>query len=273
MPSGIKIKDTTVGAGLVAGHQSVVLVHLRCLLRRGEEVSDTRKQGRPMWIDLAKRDCVAGLRQGIEGMRAGGRRELVVSPHLAYGDKGAGTIPPKAVLRFEVELLEIREPGASVSFDCGPVRQLVVFRPGEAARNSPRWQFGLRDGDSASVHIAYPIPGMTWRHTRETSVEIKLDPKAESEIWESATATLADFPADCLQNDDLWADPSEKANSITRTRDGDLLCVSVTLWERGALVWDYALPEASLVLRNAKFYQIISKALAPHLPGPPLRGG
>lgn len=51
----------------------------------------------------------AGLLQGIEGMRIGGRRKLKISPHLAYGDKGIpGRIPPRAVIIVEIEFIEER---------------------------------------------------------------------------------------------------------------------------------------------------------------------
>jgi FKBP-type peptidyl-prolyl cis-trans isomerase len=51
----------------------------------------------------------AGLFQGIEGMRIGGRRKLKISPHLAYGDSGIpGRIPPRAVIIVEIEFIEER---------------------------------------------------------------------------------------------------------------------------------------------------------------------
>jgi FKBP-type peptidyl-prolyl cis-trans isomerase len=52
-----------------------------------------------MVIDLGRRESIAGLRYGIPGMRVGGTREIVISPHLAYGEVGIpGRIP--AVSRF-----------------------------------------------------------------------------------------------------------------------------------------------------------------------------
>src|SRR5262245_54360290 len=107
MASGVKINDLVQGTGPVAERGTVVVIHLRTYLNRGELLQDTSTEDSPLRIDLGKRETIAGLRKGIEGMRTGGRRELVVSPHLAYGEKGAGKVPPNAVLRFEVELLEV----------------------------------------------------------------------------------------------------------------------------------------------------------------------
>jgi len=135
MPSGIKIKDLAVGAGAEAERGKIVVAHIKGYLPRGEECYNTHTQGKPAVIDLKKREAIAGLRKGIEGMRVGGRRELVVSPHLAYGKEGVpGVIPPNAAIRFEVELLEVRDAGAHYPDDYRPGKQLLVFRPGEAAR-------------------------------------------------------------------------------------------------------------------------------------------
>jgi len=105
MSSGIKIKEKIVGTGAAAARGKETIVHIRGFLNRGEEFYNTHAQSAPTRISLAGRDSIAGLRRGILGMRTGGQRELIVSPHLAYGEKGVpGLIPPNSVLRFEVEL-------------------------------------------------------------------------------------------------------------------------------------------------------------------------
>src|SRR6266511_3284941 len=57
---------------------------------------------------IGKSEVMAGWEEGLNGMRVGGTRKLVVPPQLAYGEEGAGdTIPPNATLTFEVELLAV----------------------------------------------------------------------------------------------------------------------------------------------------------------------
>ena len=66
-------------------------------------------RGNPIMFVVGNGEVIAGWDEGVLGLRVGGIRELIVPPHLGYGEKGAGeTIPPNAVLHFEIELLDVR---------------------------------------------------------------------------------------------------------------------------------------------------------------------
>ena len=61
-------------------------------------------------LRIDRENLFAGLFQGIEGMRIGGRRKLRISPHLAYRDKGVpGRIPAHAVIIAEIEFISERK--------------------------------------------------------------------------------------------------------------------------------------------------------------------
>ena len=62
---------------------------------------------------------IKGWDQGIEGMKVGGRRELVIPPDLAYGAQGQPPdIAPNATLVFVIDLLDVQE-GAPAQGDAG----------------------------------------------------------------------------------------------------------------------------------------------------------
>jgi FKBP-type peptidyl-prolyl cis-trans isomerase FkpA len=61
----------------------------------------------PLSFTLGAGQVIRGWEQGLQGMRVGGIRRLVVPPSLAYGDTRFGPIPPNATLVFEIELLQV----------------------------------------------------------------------------------------------------------------------------------------------------------------------
>ena len=50
---------------------------------------------------------IQGWDQGVEGMKVGGNRTLIIPPDLGYGSRGAGVYPPNATLLFDVELINV----------------------------------------------------------------------------------------------------------------------------------------------------------------------
>lgn len=103
LPSGLRYTDLVVGDGAVCPAGATVTVDYVGRLPDGRTFDDSGQRGTPATLPLAA--TIEGWQQGLPGMRVGGRRKLVVPPHLGYGPAGVpNRIPPQAALVFEVEL-------------------------------------------------------------------------------------------------------------------------------------------------------------------------
>jgi peptidylprolyl isomerase len=72
----------------------------------GEEFDASWDRGEPLAFRLGAGQVIAGWDQGVAGMKVGGRRQLIIPPHLAYGDRGAGnSIAPGETLIFVCDLV------------------------------------------------------------------------------------------------------------------------------------------------------------------------
>ena len=58
----------------------------------GEQFDASWDRGDPLEFQLGAGQVIAGWDQGVQGMKVGGRRQLIIPPHLAYGDRGAGRV-------------------------------------------------------------------------------------------------------------------------------------------------------------------------------------
>lgn len=110
--SGLQWEDLQVGEGATAQAGALVQVHYTGWLWDGEPVGEpfdsSRERGEPFAFMLGVGQVIGGWDEGVQGMAVGGRRRLVIPPHLGYGAYGAGgVIPPNATLYFDVELLEV----------------------------------------------------------------------------------------------------------------------------------------------------------------------
>ena len=75
---------------------------------KGAKFDSSKDRGDPFNFPLAGGRVIRGWDEGVQGMRVGGTRVLVIPPELGYGARGAGgVIPPNATLMFEVELLAV----------------------------------------------------------------------------------------------------------------------------------------------------------------------
>lgn len=99
-------QDTVVGEGSEAAIGNIVAVHYTGTFEDGT-VFDSSVGGPPFQFVLGAGQVIPGWDQGLQGMKAGGKRLLIVPSDLAYGPQGYGPIPPNATLIFEVELVAI----------------------------------------------------------------------------------------------------------------------------------------------------------------------
>lgn len=107
--SGLQWRDDQVGSGAEAVRGRTVAVHYTGRLTDGTKFDSSRDRGEPFEFPLGAGMVIRGWDEGVQGMKVGGRRTLVIPPDLGYGARGAGNvIPPNATLEFDVELLEVR---------------------------------------------------------------------------------------------------------------------------------------------------------------------
>ncbi len=108
-PTDLVVTDITAGDGAEATSGSTVEVHYVGVAHStGEEFDASYNRGQPLSFRLGVGQVISGWDQGVAGMKVGGRRQLVIPPHLGYGDRGAGgVIGPGETLIFVVDLLGV----------------------------------------------------------------------------------------------------------------------------------------------------------------------
>ena len=114
----LEATDLVTGSGAEATAGSRVTVHYTGWLHdpsapesKGGKFDSSRDSGQPFSFVLGARQVIAGWDRGVQGMKVGGQRRLIIPPALAYGERGAGgVIPPGAALVFDVELLAVQAP-------------------------------------------------------------------------------------------------------------------------------------------------------------------
>ena len=110
--SGLQYDDTVLGTGDLAEAGQSVSVHYTGWLYndgvKGAKFDSSKDRNDPFSFNLGAGMVIRGWDEGVQGMRVGGTRVLVIPAELGYGARGAGgAIPPNATLMFEVELLDV----------------------------------------------------------------------------------------------------------------------------------------------------------------------
>jgi len=109
-PADLVIVDEIVGDGAEATAGRTVVAHyVGVSFSTGEEFDSSWSRGDPLAFPLGAGRVIKGWDQGLQGMKVGGRRRLVIPAHLAYGDRGAGSaIAPGETLIFVVDLVDVK---------------------------------------------------------------------------------------------------------------------------------------------------------------------
>jgi len=105
----VQSQDIKVGEGDIAIAGKTVTVNYTGMFSDGKKFDSSLDPGRtPFTFKLGTGMVIKGWDIGVEGMRVGGKRILVIPPELGYGSQAYGPIPANSTLIFEVELLDVK---------------------------------------------------------------------------------------------------------------------------------------------------------------------
>jgi peptidylprolyl isomerase len=106
-PTALVSEDLVEGQGPeIAPGTTASVQYVGVSWSTGREFDASWDRGQPFGFPVGAGRVIAGWDQGVVGMRAGGRRLLVIPPDLGYGDRGAGgVIAPGETLVFVVDAL------------------------------------------------------------------------------------------------------------------------------------------------------------------------
>lgn len=105
-------QDLTVGTGRVAEPNTQVTVEYVGQLENGTVFDSSEAQGQPLVFTLGAPGIIPGFQIGINGMKEGGERAILIPAALAYGDQAVGPIPPNSNLIFKLKLVKVEDAPA-----------------------------------------------------------------------------------------------------------------------------------------------------------------
>lgn len=104
----VQVFDVSSGTGTPIEPGALVTLHFRVWNESGKELADTRKRGLTFTIPAPERGGSVFWKSALRGLRSGGRREVVLPAHLAYGSEAvAPVLPPSGFIRAEVEVVAV----------------------------------------------------------------------------------------------------------------------------------------------------------------------
>jgi peptidylprolyl isomerase len=108
-PKQLESIDLIEGSGAEAkAGDEVTVQYVLVDYKSGKEIEASWDRGEPFGFVLGTGSVIPGWDQGVEGMKVGGRRELIIPPELAYGAEGSPPIGPNATLIFVIDLVSVK---------------------------------------------------------------------------------------------------------------------------------------------------------------------
>ena len=104
--SGLRMIIHKEGNGEKPNAGQTVQVHYRGILEDGSEFDSSHNRGRPFSFQLGQGRVIKGWDEALALMSKGEKRTLIIPPHIGYGSRAQGKIPPNSTLLFEVELID-----------------------------------------------------------------------------------------------------------------------------------------------------------------------
>lgn len=155
--------DVKQGDGTPAAPGKEFTVHYTGWLRDGTKFDSSRDRSEPFKFVQGRRMVIAGWDVGFEGMKVGGQRRLFIPYQFAYGELGRGSIPPRAELVFDVELLDVKDappaPAAATDllFPLSDLEQHAIALAKAVPEQKYGWRPapGVRSFREVFLHIAY----------------------------------------------------------------------------------------------------------------------
>jgi FKBP-type peptidyl-prolyl cis-trans isomerase len=115
LPNGLVIEDLQIGTGATVLPAATVTFHYRSKVKDGAEFDATAERPTgPAVQTYSLKSMMPGLRDGIVGMKVGGRRRLTIPSGMAFGwlgqkdAEGKVVVPPDATVVFVVDVLDTK---------------------------------------------------------------------------------------------------------------------------------------------------------------------
>lgn len=106
--SGLQYKDLKEGTGPKAAEGDTVEVYYTGWLKDGTKF-DSNVGDKLFPVTIGETEVIQGWTEGLQGMKKGGKRKLIIPPSLGYKARKMGPIPPNSTLVFEVEVVSLKK--------------------------------------------------------------------------------------------------------------------------------------------------------------------